>query len=125
MSNEFPPSRHVTVWIDADPQTVYAVASDPKRLPEWAAGLADPQLAVETVEWAPANTLGVLDHLVRLPTGQEVYNPMRVVPLSPGDRGCEVVFTIRRRSDQTDEQFEADATAVAADLDALKRAVER
>jgi Fe-S cluster assembly iron-binding protein IscA len=49
---------------------------------------------------------------------------MRVIPAGPGERGCEVVFTLRRRAGVTDEEFEADAAAVAADLAALRRLVE-
>jgi hypothetical protein len=47
-----------------------------------------------------------------------------VVPASPGEARCEVVFTVRRRPGMTDEQLDADAAAVAADLDTLKRLVE-
>ena len=46
---------------------------------------------------------------------------MRVIP---DGNGCEVVFTVRRRSGITDEEFERDASAVLADLTALKRLIE-
>jgi hypothetical protein len=62
----------------------------------------------------------VLDHTVRLPSGEAVYNPMRVIPGVPPKAGCEVVFTLRRRPGVTDAEFEADAAAVAADLAALR-----
>ena len=71
--------------------------------------------------FAPRNDLGVLDHDVTLPSGEVVYNPMRVI--KDGD-ACEVVFTLRRRNDMTDEEFERDAAAVAADLARLKHVVE-
>jgi Fe-S cluster assembly iron-binding protein IscA len=77
-----------------------------------------------TVEFAPANEFGVIDHAVRLPSGEAVYNPLRVVPAGPGEPHCEVVFTLRRRAGVSDEEFEADAAAVAADLEALRRLVE-
>jgi hypothetical protein len=35
-----------------------------------------------------------------------------------------VVFTVRRRPGVTDAEFEADAAAVAADLETLKRLLE-
>lgn len=92
-------------------------------MPEWAAGLADPELDLEIVEFAPANDFGVLDHLVRMPGGEEVLNPMRIIAYG-ATGGCEVVFTLRRRADQTDEEFETDAEAVRADLRALKALVE-
>jgi hypothetical protein len=117
-------SRHLSMWIDATPEAVYAVAADPAQLPRWAAGLADPSLAAADVEFAPANEFGVLDHVVRLPTGEAVYNPMRVIPGGAGLPGCEVVFSLRRRADVTNEEFEADAVAVSADLQALRELVE-
>jgi hypothetical protein len=118
------PSRHISVWIDATPDAVYAFASDPVELPRWAAGLADPALSDADVDFAPLNEFGVLDHVVRLPSGAAVYNPMRVIPAAPGETRCEVVFTLRRRPRVTDAEFEADAAAVTADLATLRRLVE-
>ncbi len=103
---------------------MYAFASDRRTLSLWAAGLADPALAAAEVEFAPVNSFGVLDHVVRLPSGEEAYNPMRVIPAGPGEPGCEVVFTLRRRAGMTDAAFEADADAVAADLATLRRLLE-
>lgn len=115
------PSRHIGVWIDARPDVAYAFASDPAELPRWAAGLADPTLSDAVVDFVPQNEFGVLDHVVRLPSGEAVYNPMRVIPW---ETGCEVVFTLRRRPGVTDAEFEADAAAVAADLEALRGLLE-
>ncbi|OBI84292.1 SRPBCC family protein [Mycobacterium sp. E740] len=130
-------SRHVTTWINAAPETVYAFAADPQTWPRWAAGLAegglrqtaegwvaDSPMGRVTVEFSPRNAFGVLDHVVRLPSGEAVYNPMRVVPGGPDESGCEVVFTARRRPGMTDEDFDADVRAVAADLAALKKLIE-
>ena len=33
-------SRHVSIWIEAAPEAVYAFTSDPQTWPTWAAGLA-------------------------------------------------------------------------------------
>jgi hypothetical protein len=117
-------SRHIGVWIDAGPDAVYAFASDRAELPRWAAGLADPSLSDAVVDFAPQNEFGVLDHVVRLPSGEAVYNPMRVIPGGPGEIGSEVVFTLRRRPGVTDAEFEADAAAVAADLETLRGLLE-
>jgi hypothetical protein len=118
-------SRHVSQWIDAEPAAVYAFASDPANLSRWAAGLADPALGAVDVEFAPANEFGVLDHVVRLPSGDRFYNPMRVLPTSTGEPGCcEVVFTVRRLAGVTEEAFEVDAAAVAADLATLRGLIE-
>jgi len=118
-------SRHVSQWVDADSDEVYAYAADPANLPRWAAGLADPKLAGVEVEFAAHNEFGVLDHVVTLPSGERFYNPMRVIPAAIGERGCEVVFTLRRLSGVTDAEFDADGAAVAADLATLRALVER
>lgn len=127
----------MSVWIHARPEVVYAFAADPQTWPRWAAGLAegglrqtvdgwvaDSPMGEVTVEFAPPNDFGVLDHVVRLPSGEAVYNPMRVVPGGTHQARCEVVFTVRRRPEMTDEQFDADVAAVAADLETLRRLVE-
>jgi Polyketide cyclase / dehydrase and lipid transport len=130
-------SRHVSVWVEAAPDVVYAIAADPQQLPRWASGLAegalrqtaqgwvaDSPMGEVVIEFAPANEFGVLDHVVRMPTGEAVYNPMRVVPAGENEPRCEVVFTLRRRAGMTDEEFERDAATVAADLDRLRQLAE-
>ena len=39
--------------------------------------------------------------------------------------GCEVVFTLLRRPDQSDDDYEADATAIRTDLATIKELLER
>ena len=126
-------SRHISEWVDCPAEVAYEYVSDPAHVPEWARGLGD---AIERVgdEWfvdspmgrvgfafVPRNELGVLDHLVTLPSGKVFYNPMRAVP--DGD-GCEVVFTLRREPGTSDDDFERDAAAVSADLKTLKGLLE-
>jgi hypothetical protein len=66
-------------------------------------------------------TYGVLDHEGTFPSGEIVYNPMRVIP---DGNGCEVVFTPRRWQEMSTEVFTPDAEAVSADLAVLKRVLE-
>ena len=100
-------SRHVSVWIDAAPEVVYAIAADPQQLPRWASGLAesalrqtaegwvaDSPMGEVIVEFAPANEYGVLDHVVRMPSGEAVYNPFRVIPAGEGQAACPLVGVI-------------------------------
>jgi hypothetical protein len=47
---------------------------------------------------------------------------MRVIA---DESGCEAVFTLRRRPGMNDEDFRADAAAVAADITRLKQVLER
>jgi hypothetical protein len=123
-------TEHITVSVDRPAETVYAYAADPAHLVEWAAGLVDaPPALVDgrwvsdsptgrvTIDFAPRNDFGVLDHHVTMPTGETTYNPMRV--LADGER-CEVVFTLRRRPGVGDDEFAADLAAVRADLETLR-----
>jgi uncharacterized protein YndB with AHSA1/START domain len=127
-------SQHLSTYIERPAAEVYTYVGDPANLPTWAAGLsgaiehregrwfaASPMGEVE-VTFVPANPYLVLDHDVTLPDGTTFNNPMRVIA---HDTGCEVVFTLRRRQDQSNDDYDADATAIRADLAALKRLLER
>ena len=74
-----------------------------------------------TFTFTPRNDFGVLDHDVTLPSGETVYNPVRVI--RNGD-GCELVFTLRQRPGMTDDDFRRDADTVAQDLARLRSLVE-
>ncbi len=128
-------SRHLDVVIERPWRTVYEYASDPRHLPDWAAGLAGSEVQREVTQWSmnspmgrvlvsfvPENPYGVMDHTVTLDTGESVLNPLRVLPLD--EQRCEVVFTLRRGS-MSEEEFAADAAAVAEDLATLKALCEK
>ena len=74
------------------------------------------------VKFAEKNQFGVLDHDVTLPSGFKVYNPMRVFP---NNDGSELVFTLYRRPDVSDQEFTQDAKAVEKDLAKLKTLLEK
>ncbi|WP_405774174.1 SRPBCC family protein [Streptomyces sp. NBC_00859] len=128
-------SRHISTHIDRPAHEVYDYASDPSNLPAWAQGLggsiaeidgkwvaeSSPMGSVE-VSFAKRNEFGVLDHDVTLPSGEIVYNPVRVIA---DGAGCEVVFTVRRRPGMSDDDLQRDGEAVAADLTVLKQLMER
>ncbi|MBF4461782.1 MULTISPECIES: SRPBCC family protein [unclassified Rathayibacter] len=123
-------SRPVGVVIQAPADEVYDFVTDPAMLPRWAAGLASstveevdgrwfaesPMGRVE-VRFAPRNPFGVADHVVTLPDGTAVDNPLRI--LVNGD-GAEVAFTVRRRPGMSLEEWDDDCTRVADDLEALR-----
>lgn len=126
-------SRHLSIVIERDPTDVYAFAATPENLPRWAAGLAqsaisrdgdalvaDSPMGRVRFVFAPRNEFGVLDHDVMLPGGEVVSNPLRVLA---HPHGAEVVFTLRQL-DLDDAAFDADASAVEADLQRLKRILE-
>jgi uncharacterized protein YndB with AHSA1/START domain len=126
-------SRHLSRHIDRPAPAVYDYVSQPAHITDWAPGLGksiervDDQWIVDSpmgriaVTFAPDNDFGVVDHEVTLPTGETIHNPVRILP---HDEGAEIVFTLRRQPDMTDEEFERDEQAVLADLDNLKRILE-
>lgn len=127
-------SRHVSVWIDVRAEDAYAFMADVRQLPKWAAGLAGSELVPSGDHWiadspmgevqvrfARENDFGIVDHVVTMPSGEEVDNPLRVI--AAGDV-CEVVFTVRKRVGMTDEEFDDDVAAVERDLQTLKRVLE-
>ncbi len=125
--------RHISVPIERPPADVYRYASKVENLPRWATGLgnqgrnvdgawvADSPMGRIRVRFAPANELGVLDHDVTLESGVTIRNPMRVVP---NGQGSEVVFSLFREPDVSNEKFEEDARWVAKDLKILKGLLE-
>jgi hypothetical protein len=128
-------SRHVSVFIDRPADEVYRYAADPSHLSSWAAGLAEAEVKQVDGEWvsdspigrvviavAPPIEFGVLDHDVTLPSGETVNNPMRVVPAGTAS---EVVFSVQRRPEMSDDDFAADAAAVARDLATLRDVLEK
>ncbi len=134
MNNTGKESCHISTYIDRTVDDVYAYASDPANLPAWAHGLGESIEKIEdswvaefspmgrvVITFAPRNELGVLDHDVTLPSGETVYNPVRVIA---SGAGSEVVFTLRRRPEMSDADFERDAGMVAADLARLKELME-
>lgn len=126
--------RNVTARIDAPPRRVYEFARDPYNLPRWAPSFfleverVDNEWVVHSplgparLEFAPLNEEGVLDHTLRLESGEVFVNHMRVVPV--GD-GSEIGFALERRDGMSDAQFEEDAALVAADFARLKALVEQ
>jgi uncharacterized protein YndB with AHSA1/START domain len=125
-------SLHLSTVIARSPEAVYEFAADPENLPEWASGIGDSIEHVDgewvaqaaevtlTIAFAPANNFGVLDHEVVM-NGERFYNPMRVIEHPDGS---EVIFTLRRFADESDDEFETDAATIVTDLATLKRLLE-
>lgn len=127
------PARTVSISVDRSPDVVYTYLADPRHLPDWAPGFARSVheqadgWVVETaagpmrIEFAPANSLGVVDHRVTSDDGLDSVNPMRVI--GNGD-GSEVLFTLFWPAGIAAEKFQHDLDLVEADLEALKRVLE-
>gem|GEM_PF-69424 len=126
-------AKHIGVSINRSAAHVYEFASNPENLPKWAAGLsgsikrvneewiAESPMGTVKVKFAEKNKFGVLDHDVTLSSRTKFYNPMRVFP---NNDGSELVFTVYRRPDVSDQEFAADAKAVEKDLAKLKTLLE-
>lgn len=126
-------ARFVHVSIDAKADRVYASAADPGAMPRWAPNFARSvrrcghswtvEMDEESADlrFAAPNAFGVLDHWVRLPSGETFYNPMRVVA---DGAGSVIAFTLFRQPDWSDERLEHDAALVRADLERLKQLIE-
>lgn len=122
-------SRTITCLINKPPSVVYEFASNPENLPLWIKSFClsvrksgdERQMETPTgwvgIRFVPTNEFGVLDHVVTLPDGQSMLNPMRVVA---NGSGSEIIFTLFQLPSMSDEQFVQDAGMVEADLRTLK-----
>jgi hypothetical protein len=126
-------TRNLSVTINRRPREVYDFASAPENLPKWATGtgksikkvngewiVATPQGPMK-VRFTERNDFGVLDHYVIPGPGAEIYIPMRVVA---NGTGSELIFTLFRLPDMSDEKYAEDAEWVMRDLNALKKLLE-
>ena len=126
-------SRTLSVSIDCHPDKVYGFVSNPENLPKWATGfcksvrksnagwIVDTPQGPMKIGFVEKNDFGVLDHYVSPAPGVEVYVPMRV--LSNGS-GSEVIFTLFRLPDMSDEKYAEDIGLVERDLRTLKKVLE-
>jgi hypothetical protein len=128
------PARHISIAITRPIEVVYGFLAEPMNFQKWAEGLGGEFSHVEgmtyrvktpmgamRVMFSEPNRYGVLDHAVVPDNGTPMHNPMRA--LANGS-GSEVVFTLFRRPEMTDDDFARDAEWVAADLARLKALLE-
>lgn len=134
------PSQTLGISIACSPSKAYEFIRDPRNLPQWANGLCasvrpsgeDDSAGVDWIAETPhgpvglsfveRNAFGVLDHYVSPSPGVQIYVPLRVLP---NQGGSEVIFTLFRQPDMTDQRFADDADMVRRDLNALKQILER
>jgi len=126
-------SRTISIQINRPVDLVYDFMSVPENFPKWASGLgksltkSDGEWTVETpqgpmkVRFTVRNSFGVLDHYIIPESGLEIYIPMRVIS---NGTGSELIFTLFRLSDMSDEKFAEDIEWVKRDLNALKDLLE-
>ncbi len=127
--------ENISVSIARPWREAYEFLAAPENFPMWASGLGHSFRPADQGEWlaetpmgpmkvrfSEKNAYGVLDHYVIPVTGEAIYIPMRV--FANGD-GSEVIFTLFRRPDMSDESFAQDAEWVKRDLLALKKLLEK
>lgn len=126
------PLKNISISIDKQYDDVYQFASNPENLTKWIAfiksvskngdtWLAKTDMGDIRITFVVPNNFGVIDHLVTLPNGETVNNPMRVIA---NGKGSELIFTLFRISGRTEEEFNKDAKAVEIDLQTLKKIME-
>jgi hypothetical protein len=128
------PSRTLSVSIKCGPDKVYEFLSNPENWPKWAKGLGQslkkvngkwivdtPQGQVK-IRFTEINKFGILDHYVKTPTGTEIYVPMRVIA---NGTGSEVIFTLFRLPEMTEERYVEDQKLVEDDLRKLEHIMEK
>ncbi|TPG14456.1 polyketide cyclase [Sphingomonas oligophenolica] len=124
------PARTFSVSIPRDWRELYAEIWQPDCFARWASGLTDSGLRCVGDEWladgldgpirirfTAHNAFGVMDHWVDTGSGKPLHIPLRVVA---NGEGAEVILTLYRQPDMTDERFAADIKWINRDLQALK-----
>ncbi|MCI4012452.1 SRPBCC family protein [Brevibacterium sp. ZH18] len=126
-------ARHISQTIQCSPSDIAVFAGNPANLPQWAAGLSegirneagrwitDSPMGEVEVKFRPGVEFGILDHDVIFPDGTAMHNPLRVLH---NDDVSEVVFTVYRRPNVSDDEFARDTEAVANDLERLRDVLE-
>lgn len=125
--------EHVTIAISRPPDVVAAFLRDPANLPAWADGLGSVEqrdgrwvvvgpTGTAGLRFVAANDHGVVDHWVWPDAGDEVHVPVRVLA---NDDGAQVTFTVFGRPNGSPGDLAQDRDAVAADLERLRRTLER
>jgi hypothetical protein len=127
------PARTFSISISMGWEALYERIWRPDYFPNWAAGLSESALRPAGDQWladgpdgpirirfTPHNAFGVMDHVVDTGEGGDIHVPLRVV--ANGD-GAEVILTLFRQPDMTDERFAADIKLVNRDLRALRQLV--
>ncbi len=128
------PARHISISIGRPIEQVYGFLAEPRNFPKWAEGLGHSFRHIEGMTWAAEtpmglmrilfsepNPYGVLDHAVIPDHGEPMHNPMRVVA---NGNGSEVIFTLYKRPEMSDDDFARDSDWVASDLRRLKALLE-
>jgi hypothetical protein len=127
-------AKTISVSIGRPWQEVYETLWRPEAFARWASGLSAAALHPDGDSWVGQgpdgpirvrftahNALGVMDHAVDIGEGRIVHVPMRVIA---NGEGCEVLLTLFRQPEMTEEKYAQDEAWVRRDLAALKALAE-
>jgi hypothetical protein len=117
-----PPSKPFSVSIERPAARVYEFLCLPDNYRRWTSGwIAETAQGPVTWSFTDLNTFGMLDFALQRPGGESVYVPLRVVAKGSG---CELVLTLFRQPEMSDEEFAHAARRAKANLLAAKGLVE-
>jgi hypothetical protein len=128
------PIKNISISINKPTENVYQFASNPENIPLWVEFIqsmtqksehiwnAETDLGSLQIEFPPKNLFGIMDHIVILPDGSTVINPMRVIT---NGTGSELVFTLFWMPNRTEKEFKQDAKLVEIDLNKIKTLLEK
>lgn len=92
------PSKHISIAINRTSSDVYNFASRPENMPKWAVGLSD-SITKEGDHWVSISPKGKV---------KIIFSENNDF----GVKGSEVVFTLFRQPEMTEQQFNQDAGMV-------------
>jgi hypothetical protein len=121
--------------INSAAEKVYDFVSIPENFPKWATAfclsfqksieenkwIIDTPNGQATIRFAEKNKFGIVDHFVSPSPNFEIYIPMRIVT---NNLGSEVMFTIFRLPNMSDDQMAKAIDLVEKDLNNLKQIME-
>ena len=123
----------VNQFINIDAQTAYDFIKDLSNLSQWATSFVS-DVSIENgvaslkqddgelkLQFVQQNIFGVLDHVITLPSGAQIYQPMRVLPNAGGS---EVILTLLESIDLKGEKLKKEAELMQNDLENLKALLE-
>jgi hypothetical protein len=127
-------SRTISIQIQRDYDEVYDFLATPRNLQKWSAGMGATFEYVSGSDWAvdhadgpmiitfaEYNKYGILDHVLAPIGGTPRFIPMRVFR---NGEGAEILYTLFRMDNHSQEQFDSEIEWVLVDLGALKSLLE-